>query len=473
MGALQQVGTKGALVGQTIGGRFVIERLLGRGGMGSVYEAKDARDPQGGRIALKVLREDMLGDEVSMSRFMRESRIATELAHDSIVRTHAAGNSEGVLWLAMDYVDGDTLRARLDTRGRLPWPATLPWIHQLASALCAAHEKGVIHRDVKPENIMITRTGRAVLVDFGLARSTARHVTRATATGLVVGTVGYLAPEVILDGHEDERADLYALGCVWFELLTGQRPFNAKTAIALSHKHAFEQPPKPSDVAKWAEIPPAVDELVLRLLAKKPDERVRNAKDFLGRLETLDHPATQPDSGPVANSDSRIVRSEGPDVFDDGLGLRGAFVKPFFVASFYGPATCDRIRYLADNERRFLQRTNKLAIMAILDPRVGNKPTMEHRELAISLFREFDPTTVALCFVINGGGFWAATARGLIAGVGFASRAKWTSASAVDEGAKWLFDKTRAGGVEASELDLQRAIAEVVDRLPSDGATVI
>jgi serine/threonine protein kinase len=467
------VGNKGALVGQTIGGRFVVERLLGRGGMGSVYEAKDARDPAAQRVALKVLREDMIGDAVSVSRFLRESRIATELTHDSIVRTRAAGNTEGVLWLAMDYVDGDTLRARLDTRGRLPWAATLPWMHQLGSALATAHAKGVIHRDVKPENVMVTRTGRAMLVDFGLARSTAGNVTRATGSGLVVGTVGYLAPEVILDGHEDERADLYALGCVWFELLTGQRPFNAKTAIALSHKHAFEPPPKPSDVARWAEIPPAVDELVLQLLAKKPEERPRDAKDFVGRLETLENPPTQPDSGPVANSDGRIVRIAGPDVFDDGLGLRGAFVAPFFVASFYGPGTPDRIRYLADNERRFLQRSKPIAIMAIRDPRVGNKPTREHRDLSVQLFREFDPTTVALCFVIRGAGFWAATARGLIAGVGFASRAKWTSAVDVDEGAKWLLEKTRAGGVDANEIDLKRAIAEVVDRLPSDGATKI
>ena len=237
------------LVGRVLGGRFQIERPLKRGGMGQVYAAKDTQEGERA-VAVKVVRQALLEDPQAVARFKREARLVTDLRHDNIVTSLATGQDGTLLWIAMELLDGESLRERLDARGRMSWQETLPIIEQVVRALQVAHEKGVIHRDLKPENVMLVGE-RAKLLDFGVAKQTTVEgqsgTSNMTGTGLIVGTPGYVAPEVVLEGRTDDpRSDFYALGVTWFEMLTAQKPFTAKTAFALAMRHAHEAPPTPT-----------------------------------------------------------------------------------------------------------------------------------------------------------------------------------------------------------------------------------
>ncbi len=281
------------LTGRLLGGRYRVERPLKRGGMGQVYAGRD--EEGGGAVAVKVVRQALLEDPQALARFKREARLVTELKHENIVTSLAAGEDGGLLWIAMELLEGETLRERLDARGRMSWQDTLVIIEQVVRALQAAHDKGVIHRDLKPENVMLVRGAdgeRAKLLDFGVAKQA--HVegqsgtSNMTGTGLIVGTPGYVAPEVVLEGRTDDpRSDFYGLGVTWFEMLTAQKPFTAKTAFALAMRHAHEPAPTPTSFVPYSPVPGPVERLVLRLLAKNPDERPQNAVSLLDALKNL------------------------------------------------------------------------------------------------------------------------------------------------------------------------------------------
>jgi serine/threonine-protein kinase len=279
------------LVGRVLGSRYRIEKTLKRGGMGQVYAAVDVDSSEENprRVAVKVVRQSLIEDPQALARFKREARLVTELRHDNIVGSLAAGDDGGLLWIAMELLEGESLRERLDARGRMQWQETLPIIEQVVRALKAAHDMGVIHRDLKPENVMIVGE-KAKLLDFGVAKQAAvdGETSNMTGTGLIVGTPGYVAPEVVLEGRTDDpRSDFYALGVTWFEMLTAQKPFTAKTAFALAMRHAHEPAPTPTSFVPYSPVPAPIEQLVLRLMAKNPDERPQNAGALLDALKNL------------------------------------------------------------------------------------------------------------------------------------------------------------------------------------------
>ena len=250
---------------------YRIEALIGRGSTGSVYSAEDVALKR--RVALKVLLPELARDERFRERFLRESRLAAALEHPHIVPIHAVGESDGVLFLAMRYVGGRDLAALLDRVGRLEPERALRICAHVAAALDAAHAHDLVHRDVKPGNVLLAREDDedfAYLCDFGLAKHGA-SVTSLTGARDIVGTVGYLSPEQIDGLPVDGRTDVYALGCLLFECLVGEPPFVRENELATILAHRSEPPPLVSD--RRPELPEALDAVLARALAKDREAR--------------------------------------------------------------------------------------------------------------------------------------------------------------------------------------------------------
>lgn len=269
-------------LGERIATRYEVLAELGRGGMGTVYRARDIELDE--EIAIKTLRPEFVTDRTLLERFKDEIRLARRLSHQNIVRTHDFGEWSGVYFLTMEYVEGITVRELLDTRGRLGISSTLAIATQLAQSLAVAHEHGVIHRDIKPQNMLLDAAGVLKVMDFGIARLAERS-TSVTEAGLVVGTPAYMPPEQLMAEKVDARSDLYAAGVVIYECLTGHPPFEAMTVISLVAKLLSQEPPPPASVNP--EVPPALSALVLRLLAKRPEDRVQTATELIEQLAAL------------------------------------------------------------------------------------------------------------------------------------------------------------------------------------------
>lgn len=271
---------------------YRIESVLGRGGMGVVYVAEDLGLKR--RVALKVLASDLAADERFRNRFVRESQLAASLEHPNIVPIHEAGEVEGVLYIAMRYVEGTDLRALLRAEGALePGRATAILI-QLASALDAAHARGLVHRDVKPANVLLAtrsegdETEHVYLSDFGLTKRTTSD-SGITATGQFVGTLDYAAPEQFQGKPLDARTDVYSLGCLFYECLAGHTPFPRESDAALMYAHLMEPPPPLSSQRR--EIPESIDPIVARATAKKPADRYDSAGAFAAEVRKVLAPA--------------------------------------------------------------------------------------------------------------------------------------------------------------------------------------
>jgi YVTN family beta-propeller protein len=264
-------------------GSYRLEEVLGRGGMGVVYRAVDLR--LGRNVALKLLPAEVSDDARFRSRFLEESRLAASIDHAGIIPIYEAGEVDGHLYIAMRYVEGTDLATLLRREGRLSPERTVALVAQLGDALDAAHGHGLLHRDVKPGNVLIAVESSAehvYLADFGITKRIAAvsgmTATTVTADGPLVGTIAYLAPEHIRGEHADGRADLYALGCILFECLTGEPPFRRDDEVATIYAHLEEEPPRPSDRAP--ELPGAIDAVVARALAKEPDERYASGAEL-------------------------------------------------------------------------------------------------------------------------------------------------------------------------------------------------
>ncbi len=264
-----------------LAGEFTIESELGRGGMGVVYLARDVQLDR--QVALKVLPPSLGADPDTRLRFLREARTAAQLSHPHIVPIHRADERGGFAFFAMGLVDGETLGARVKDRGPLPPGDVVRHLREVAWALAYAHARGVIHRDVKPENIMIERgTNRAMVTDFGIARSD--RVSGLTADGQVLGTAHYMSPEQIEGSALDGRSDLYALGVVGFYLLSGRLPFDAESATAVLVAHVTRPAPTLRSVAP--QVPMALAAVIDRCLAKEPSARFESGEalsDALGK----------------------------------------------------------------------------------------------------------------------------------------------------------------------------------------------
>ena len=264
-------------VGSELGG-YRVEALIGHGGMGAVYRAKDLR--LGRTVALKLLAEELVGDERLRERFLAESRLAASIDHPGIVPIFEADDADGVLYIAMRYVDGGDLAALLRREGPLAPERAIDLVTQLAAALDAAHARGLVHRDVKPSNALVAVDGgteHVYLADFGLTKHSALRGGAAT-TGQMVGTLDYVAPEQIRGDPIDGRADLYSLGCVLFECLTGETPYPRRSEVATIYAHLEEDPPQASD--RRPGLPAALDAVLVRALAKDPGDRWQSGAEF-------------------------------------------------------------------------------------------------------------------------------------------------------------------------------------------------
>jgi hypothetical protein len=262
--------------GTTIGG-YRIEEVAGRGGMGVVYRATQVRLNR--PVALKVIADELAEDAGFRERFGHESEMAASIDHPNVIPVYEAGDQDGLLYLSMRYVEGTDLKALIRAEGRLPAARAASIVAQVAEALDAAHARGLVHRDIKPANILIASGDRTFLTDFGLTKH-AESVSGLTKTGTWVGTADYVAPEQVQGQHVDARTDVYSLGCVLYETLTGQIPYPRPTEIAKIYAHLQEEPP----AVDWTAlgVPAAMDAVVRRALAKDPAARYQSAGD-LGR----------------------------------------------------------------------------------------------------------------------------------------------------------------------------------------------
>ena len=265
-------------IGTEIAG-FRIESQLGRGGMGVVYLAQHLRLDR--KVALKVLAPELGESEKFRERFIRESRVAASIDHPNIVPIYDADERDGLLFIAMRYVEGTDLRKLLKAEGTLEPIRVLAIVEQVASALDAAHARGLVHRDVKPGNVLLTAADHVYLSDFGLTKR-ALSVSGLTKTGQLVGTIDYVAPEHIKGAPVDGRADVYSLGCVAYECLTGSVPFPREMEVAVLWAHVEEMPPRPSALAP--DLSPRVDEAIGRALAKDPSDRPSTGTELTSDL---------------------------------------------------------------------------------------------------------------------------------------------------------------------------------------------
>jgi len=270
---------------EALGDRYVLERELGRGGMATVYLARDLREER--PVAIKAMHRNLV-TALGTERFHREMGIAAALSHPLIVPLYDSGDAGGVLYYVMPYVEGESLFQRQERERRLPVADALGIALDVADALGYAHGRGVLHRDVKPENILLTG-GRAVLADFGLARAIgAADYRKLTETGVVLGTVYYMSPEQLGGNRDlDQRADIYSLGCILYEMLTGEPPYTGSLEQVVSR---IVRAPIPSAQRLSSSVPTAVDQAIGRAIAKSAAERFSSMEEFAAALPGVPRP---------------------------------------------------------------------------------------------------------------------------------------------------------------------------------------
>jgi eukaryotic-like serine/threonine-protein kinase len=269
------------LTGRMLDRRYHVVSRIAHGGMATVYLATDTRLDR--EVALKVMHADLARDAEFVDRFIGEAKSVARLSHQNIVAVFDQGNDGECLYLAMEYVPGRTLRALLRERRWLPWTDALAIMEPILAALAAAHQAGIVHRDVKPENVLITPDGRVKVVDFGLARASA--AAGNTRAGVIIGSVAYIAPEQVTGARTDARTDVYAAGIMLFEMLTGRQPYSGETPLAVAYAHVNSDVPPVSSLVGG--VPPAVDQLVRAATSRDPQWRPANAEVFLRVARSL------------------------------------------------------------------------------------------------------------------------------------------------------------------------------------------
>ncbi|MCX5398346.1 protein kinase [Streptomyces sp. NBC_00102] len=312
-------GTDSWGVGGVVGdGRYRMTHRLGRGGMAEVYAAEDVR--LGRTVAVKLLRSDLAEDPVSKARFTREAQSVAGLNHHAIVAVYDSGEDvvggQTVPYIVMELVEGRTIRELLISAEAPPPEQALIIVSGVLEALAYSHQHGIVHRDIKPANVIITNSGAVKVMDFGIARALHGAQSTMTQTGMVMGTPQYLSPEQALGKAVDHRSDLYATGCLLYELLALRPPFTGETPLSVVYQHVQDIPVPPSDVSDA--VPPELDGLVMRSLAKEPDDRFQSAEEMRGLvqygLQMLQaqggHTGTW-NTGPVAGYDGGHAQTQG------------------------------------------------------------------------------------------------------------------------------------------------------------------
>jgi len=268
------------LIGTVFDGRYKIVRKLGAGGMADVYLAEDQE--LGRRVAIKILNDRHAADDQFVERFRREAKNAAGLSHPNIVSIYDRGEAEGTYYIAMEFLDGRSLKELIVGRGPAPIKTAVEYARQILAAVGFAHKHGIVHRDIKPHNVLVGPEGRLKVTDFGIARSGASQMTEV---GSIIGTAQYLSPEQARGAPVDQTSDLYSVGVVLYELLTGQVPFTGDTPLEIAMKHLSEPPRPPSELRP--EVPHDLDLVVLRALAKDPSDRYQSAEEMDADLERV------------------------------------------------------------------------------------------------------------------------------------------------------------------------------------------
>ncbi len=269
---------------QVLGERYEIGEVLGRGGMAEVHRGRDLR--LGREVAVKVLRSDLARDPSFQVRFRREAQASASLNHPAIVAVYDTGEDRTALgatpYIVMEYVEGETLRDVIRREGHLPAERAMALAADICGALDFSHRNGIVHRDVKPGNVMITPQGTVKVMDFGIARAVSDSAATMTSTAAVIGTAQYLSPEQARGESVDARSDVYSLGCMLYELVTGAPPFTGDSPVAVAYQHVREDPRLPSSINP--EIPPELDAIVLKAMSKNPANRYQSAADMRNDL---------------------------------------------------------------------------------------------------------------------------------------------------------------------------------------------
>jgi len=298
------------MIGRLIDGRYQVRSRIARGGMATVYLATDLRLER--RVALKIMHGHLADDNAFKSRFVQEARSAARLAHPNVVNVFDQGQDADMAYLVMEYLPGMNLRDLLKEYGRLSPEQTVDILEAVLSGLAAAHKAGIVHRDLKPENVLLADDGRIKIGDFGLARAASNN----TATGqALLGTIAYLSPELVTRGVADARSDIYALGIMTYEMLTGEQPYVGEAPMAVAYQHANDTVPLPS--TKAPSTPQELDDLVLWATARDPEERPRDAREMLDQLLTV--------SGRVRLAGASVAAGSGTSVTQQQTMLLPSF----------------------------------------------------------------------------------------------------------------------------------------------------
>jgi tRNA A-37 threonylcarbamoyl transferase component Bud32 len=314
--------TLSAPIGQLLDGRYLVESQIARGGMATVYLARDVRLDR--TVALKVAHPELARDQEFVARFISEARAVARLSSPNVVGVFDQGSTGDLHYIAMEYVPGPTLRELLNARGRLAVREALDIIERVLAGLAAAHDAGIIHRDVKPENVLLGNGSSVKVADFGLARAAAG--VSHTRTGLLIGTAAYLAPEQVASNSSDQRTDVYATGVMLFEILTGVQPHTGETPLAVAYKHVNAVVPAPSSVVP--ELPSALDTLVALGTSRDPDLRPPDARHYLKAIVQVRRgmPAPGPggrDAAPAPGSRTAVLAADGAGPAAGGLAAIG------------------------------------------------------------------------------------------------------------------------------------------------------
>ena len=274
------------LTGELIDNRYLLQRQIASGGMATIYAGLDTRLDR--PVAVKIMHAHLANDEAFVSRFIKEAKATAALSHPNIVSIQDQGWNEGgppAVFLVMELVEGSTLRDYLNENGPIAVEQTFQLINPVLSALAAAHKIGIIHRDIKPENILISRDGRIKVADFGLARNMAMGQTMTVESSVVLGSVSYLSPEQVQRGVADARSDIYAIGILLFEMLTGSKPYSGETPIQIAYRHVNDRIPNIQTIN--SAVPASLAELVYEATAPNPDHRPKDAENLLNKLKDI------------------------------------------------------------------------------------------------------------------------------------------------------------------------------------------
>ncbi|WP_448388724.1 Stk1 family PASTA domain-containing Ser/Thr kinase [Microbacterium aurum] len=338
------------LIGRLVDGRYRVRARIARGGMATVYVATDLRLER--RVALKVMHSHLSDDTVFQSRFIQEARAAARLADPHVVNVFDQGQDGEMAYLVMEYLPGITMRELLREQKRLSIPQTITIMDAVLSGLAAAHRAGIVHRDVKPENVLLAEDGRIKIGDFGLARATSAN----TATGqMLLGTIAYLAPELVTRGTADARSDIYALGIMLYEMLVGEQPYKGEQPMQIAYQHATDSVPRPS--ARNPAIPEQLDELVMWATERNPDDRPTDARVMLDRLREIEK-----ELGVFPH----VVRAPAPGVIAVDDGVDSGELTKVMPGTFTAPIVTDDVDNATRLRRRARRNTRKGAWLVAL-----------------------------------------------------------------------------------------------------------